>query len=527
MHEAAKIQSPQDVIAILWRRKWQVVLPGTLLLLVSLFVTLSWPRTYQSKATILLEEPGVSGDIVQPVSAGYADQRVQVITQQVLSRQNLIQLIQKFDLYPDATDQASLLSATVGLKNNIAVDFISAEVNDPRMAGRRQATIAFTLSFKHEDPKTAQAVADELVSLYLAENSRSRQERASGTTEFLAREADKLAGQITDLETKLAAFKSENAGSLPEQVTASQQAMYRIEMQLLELRYQIDSQEERKVFLESQLAQTSPYASITLDDGTVLRPEDRLQKLESEYSVLSYTYGPKHPTMIEISTEIDNLKATIGEGSGDKPTNPAYIQLKAELTAVGANIRSLRSERSSLSARFEDLESQTLKAPDIEREYLLITRNYQNATAEYRAVQEKLADAERLESLETEFKGEHYSVIEPPEVPLKPIAPNRRLLMLVGLMISAVGGLGTAAVAEALDQTVANPRHLTAITGAVPLVVIPYMDTAADRQKSRKTSAFVAAGAIAVLAVALLAVNEFVVPLGDIWAQYGPGAEST
>lgn len=527
MRHAAKIQSPQDILAILWRRKWQVIIPGVVLLAISAFVTFSWPQTYQSHATILIEEPEISGEFVQPVADSYADQRIQVISQQVLSRQNLIQLIQKFDLYPEASNFDLLRAAAWDLREKINVSFISAEINDPRMVGRRQATIAFTLSFDHQDPETAQKVAEEVVSLFLAENSRSRQERASETTEFLGREADKLAEQISELETTLAAFKSQHSGSLPDQVSVNQQALYRIELQLLELRHQIQAQKERKVYLESQLSQISPYASITLDDGTVLRPEQRLTMLESEYSKLSYTFGPRHPTMVEISTEIESLKRAIGAGSSDKPSNPAFIQLQAELTAVNSNITSLSARRSDLSNRFTTLEDQTLKAPDIEREFLLISRNYENATAEYRAVKEKLAEAERLESLETERKGEHFSVIEPPELPLWPIAPNRRLLMLVGLMISAVGGLGTAAVAEALDQSLSSARQLTAIAGAAPLVIIPYIETRADTQRARAFSFLALVGLVAVFAGGLVAVNEYIAPLDDLWARFGPGTGTT
>jgi succinoglycan biosynthesis transport protein ExoP len=530
MHQVAKIQSPQDILAILWRRKWQVIVPAFVLFSASIVVALAWPRTYQSKATILIEEPDVSRDILGSAIDYRADERVQVITQQVLSRRNLISLIEKLNLYPEARNQDELGAAAAGLRERIIVDFISAEVSDPRMVRPGQTAIAFTLSFVHKDPQTAQTVVDELVSLYLAENLRTRKAKATQTTEFLAKEAEKLARQISELETKLAAFKLKNSGSLPEQVAINQQAMYRIEFQLLELRHQIQSHEERKVFLEAQLTQVSPYVSITLNDGTVLRPEERLTMLESEYSKLSYTYGPKHPTMVEIATEIENLRNTIGvgaAGSPETPSNPAYIQLHAELKTVNSNLSSLKSERAELSKKLAALESQTLKAPDIERDYLLITRNYENATAEYRAIQEKLWEAERLESLETEQKGERFSVIEPPEVPFKPIAPKRRVLALVGFMIAVVGGLGTAAVAEALDQTVSSPRQLAAITGAAPLVVIPYIETSAEMHRARSLSFFLLFGLTVVFASGLFAVNEFVVPLDDLWAKFGPGAGST
>jgi len=533
MPQGPKIQSPQDIIAILWRRKWHLMIPAIVLFAVSAFVVITWPPTYQSKATILIEEPEVSGDIVgSTTTVNRADQRVQVITQQVLSRHNLIKLIEKFDLYPVARENNQLMAAAAGMRENIIIEFISAEVSDPRMLRPGLATIAFSLSFNHQDPEMAQKVANELLSLFLAENLRARREKASETAEFLAREADKLAQQISELETKLAAFKLKNAGSLPEQVSISQQAMYRIELQLLELRNQIQSQEERKVYLESQLTQVSPYASITLDDGTVLRPEERLKKLEADYSRLGYTYGPKHPTMVEISTEIENLKRTMGvgdQGIPEKLSNPAYIQLMAELKAVESSLKSLKSERDDLSKRFESLESQTLRAPDIEREYLLMTRNHENATAEYRAVKEKLWEAERLQSLETEEKSERFSVIEPPEVPLKPIAPKRRLLMALGLVVAVFGGLGAVGLAEALDQSISDPRHLAAIAGAAPLVVIPYIEAGADKPRATafSISALLLFGLTAAFAGGLFVVNEFVVPLDDLWASIGPGAGST
>jgi len=529
MLQASRIQSPQDIIAILWRRKWLVIIPAFVLFVISVAIALTRPPTYQSKATILIEEPDVSGELLQPITAGYADQRVQVISQQVLSRQNLVQLIEKFDLYPDVEDTNQLAAAATSLRDSIQVDFISAEVNDPRMAGRRQATIAFVLSFYHGDPQTAQKVTEELVSLYLAQNQKDRRRKASETAEFLAREADKLAQRIDELETKLADFKSQHAGSLPDQVTITQQAMYRIELQLLETRQQIQSQDERRVFLEAQLTQVSPYASITLDDGTVLRPEERLKKLEAEYSELSYIYGPRHPKMIEISTELESLRDRIG-GTGEgaeKPSNPAYIQLQAELKAVKANLSSLRTQRADLSSRFEALQDQSLKAPNIEREFLLITRNYDNARAEYQAVREKLSEAERRESLETESKGQHFSVIEPPEVPLNPVAPNRRMLVLIGFMISVVGGLGTAAVVEVLDESVSSPRHLAAIAGAAPLVIIPEIKVGASNQRAWQTSFLVVFALTLVCAGSLVAVDKFVVPLGDLWAELGPVVGST
>lgn len=530
MNQTSKIQNPRDIIAILWRRKWHFILPALALFAASAFVVITWPPTYQSAAKILIEEPDVGGDILGPATVSRPDQRIQIIAQQVLSTQNLIKLIEKFNLYPEArkTGDDRLLVST--LRDAIKVDFISAEVSDPRSPQPGLATIAFSLSFNHRDPKVAQAVTEELLSLFLAENLKSRREKARDTTEFLTKEVDKKAAQINELETKLAEFKLQNTGSLPDEVKVNQQTMDRIELQLIQLRGQIQSQEQRKVYLEAQITQVSPYASITLDDGTVLRPEDRLKKLESEYSRLSYTYGPKHPQMVEIAAEIKSLKAKMGvgaQGLPDKPSNPAYIQLQAELKAVKSDLQSLESQRDNLSKRYDSLQSQSLKAPEIEREYLRLTRNHENATEEYRAVKEKLWEAQRLESLETQQKGQRFSVVEPPELPLKPIAPKRRLLMALGLTISVFGGLASVGLAEVFDQTVSSPRQLATIAGAAPLVVIPHIGATGARPRALSVSVFLILGLAAVFAGGLFVLNKFVMPLNDVWTGFGPGSGAT
>ena len=118
-------------------------------------------------------------------------------------------------------------------------------------------------------------------------------------------------------------------------------------------------------------------------------------------------------------------------------------------------------------------------------------------------------------------------VIEPPDLPLNPIAPKRRLLMALGLVISVFGGLGAVGLAEALDQSVSGPRHVAAITGAAPLVIIPYIETSAHRQKAWSMSFLVIFGLTAVFAGGLFAVNKFVVPLDELWAKFSPVAGST
>src|SRR5690606_3091169 len=108
----------------------------------------------------------------------------------------------------------------------------------------------FQLSYDSQSPSTAQRVANELVSLYLAENLKQRQESATGASTFLSQEAEALQKRIATLEEQMAAFKEQNSGRLPELVGLNLQLMDRTENELRSVEQQIRSAEERRIMLQ-------------------------------------------------------------------------------------------------------------------------------------------------------------------------------------------------------------------------------------------------------------------------------------
>src|SRR5262249_44008924 len=144
--------------------------------------------------------------------------------------------------------------------------------------------IAFTISFDDGDPQVAQKVANDLVTLYLSENQRTREEQAAGTAGFLTAELDRLAQQIQKFEADLAQFKAENAGSLPEELPINTQLLDRTQSQMLDLSRQLQSLNDRQSFLQSQIATVDPYGSLRGNDGILLDPKDQLRSLKAQYS---------------------------------------------------------------------------------------------------------------------------------------------------------------------------------------------------------------------------------------------------
>lgn len=563
-----------DYLDILRRRKWQMLIPAALLAVVAMAVAFSLPPTYRSQATVLIEEQEIPKELVLSTVTSYADQRVQVISQRVMTRSNLWRIAEQFDLYPEdrrTQPQEVIISR---LRENISLEMVSADVVDPRSGRPTQATIAFTLAYEAESPQKAQRVTNELASLFLNENIKSRREQAAETSNFFADEAQKLSARIAELESQLADFKQRNAGNLPELTELNLSMLERTDRELMELERQISSLQERRIYLEAELSKVDPQRPILEASGrAILSPGERLKALQSEYISAKSKYSESHPDMVRMRSEIAALEEEVGprkqrqmleeqltarrdelkelrrkysddhpdvkhtaEAIGDlhralrelpevdsiiqdanAPDNPTYITLKAQLETVNSNLRSVKDQRRDVKAKAEKYERRLARAPQVEREYRSLTRDYENAVAKYRDIKAKQMEAQVAQELEQDRKGERFTLIEPPQLPERPDSPNRPAILFLGLVVSAAGGLGIGALAESLDRSVRGVRGVAALLSEPPLGVIPYIENAADRRRRRLFAVALVATLLSGAAAFAVLVHMMVMPLDVLW----------
>ncbi len=206
-----------DYLAAFMRYRNKVLAVAMSLLLLTLAVAFLLPSVYESHATILIEQQEIPQELVRSTVTTYADQRVQVISQRVMTTNNLMNIVKKYDLYSDERDRNPLEVVLDKMrKKDIQMEMVSADVMDPRSGHPTRATIAFTVSYRNRTPELAQKVANELVTLYLNENVKVRTESASKASSFLGEESDRLRKLITEQEGRLAEFKKQNYDKLPE-----------------------------------------------------------------------------------------------------------------------------------------------------------------------------------------------------------------------------------------------------------------------------------------------------------------------
>ena len=457
-------KDPREYLAILRRHKVQILAVATLCAAVAAAVALGLPPIYRSTATILVQEQEIPPDLVRSTITSFADERIQVISQQVMTRAVLTQLVDKYGLYEKYRGRASNDEIVERMRKDIKLTTVDANFSD-RSSGRRvNATIAFEISYDSPHPERAQKVVNELVSLYLNENVKARQQSVAETTAFLSQEADRLARQIQEIESNLAEFKRRYAGRTPDSSTANMQLAERTEAELLRVEREMSMLQDRKLSLESQLPLIKPNAPLPSNatGETLLTPAERLRSLQAQYTSASARYGADHPDIRRMQREIAALKAETGvsgtevdtaaklkeldtelaalreryaddhpdilrlkrsiaalsvadgnEGKTPKspsrssasdparrPDNPAYITLVSQLESTKREIAHLSALKEDLRAKQRSYDTRLLQIPEIEREYRDLTRDYENAQARYRDVKGKQMQAEVAQELE-------------------------------------------------------------------------------------------------------------------------------
>ncbi len=570
-------KSLADYIGILRRRRGLIGWVFAVLFAIAAVVAVALPPVYRSTATILIKEQEIPQEFVRSTVTSFADERIQVISQQVMTRSTLLELVDKYGLYGKARQSETSEDILDRMRRDIKLTPISAEVTDRRSGSPVKSTIAFSLSYDSESAANAQKIANELTTLYLNENVKNRQQKAAETTLFLDEELSRVTQHISELEQTLSAFKARNQGRLPELNLSNQMGSERTNADIQRIERDIVFLEERRSALQGQLADTKPSTPVLGNGGTLLEPEDRLKALQLQLTSLSGVYSDDHPDVKRLRREIAILKKETGlqddatdrenkllqlqqqisllrqkysddhpdvvqlkrafaaidkavrtgadapEGRADetrrarKPDNPVYINLKSQIETAIAQIQSLRSERQEMRGKLELLDRRVSQTPEVEREYLELARDLDSSRARFRELRDKQMQAQVAEQLERGRKAERFTLIEPPIFPEKPYRPNRTVILMMGVLFALAGGVAAAALREAIDQTVHSARDVVRVMQVPVLAKLPALPSPILKRRRSRLRWIASGGALMLIALAMAAFHNFYMPIDVAW----------
>ena len=517
-------QSPLDTLLPVWsRRKWLAVLVFLAPLAAGSSTIAFMPNVYRSSATVLVDRQQVPEAFVRSTVTSALETRLQTISQEVLSRSRLEELINRFNLYPDLRRGAPLEAVIERMRNDIKLEIKSAELR-----GLREATVAFAIGYQGRDPVQVALVTNTLASFYIEENLKARERQASGTAQFLKAQLDETKKRLDEQEQRVSGFKRRHLGELPQQMETNLTTLERLHTQL---RQNSDAQTraaERRQALSSQLAEaeslvvSNPSLVPITPGGTMATPEQReaalLAQKKEELARLRTQFSEKYPDVVQLANEVAALEREMAEAKArpkpettkntaasqappPAPTSPYLLRLKEALGEAQTDLKVLKAEEARLRADITTYQARVENVPRREQEFKELSRDYESTRELYGSLMKRYDEAQLAESMEQRQKGEQFRVLDAAVATAKPAAPKRPLLFLLTLAGST--GLAVAAVllAEKLDTSFHEVDELRAFSNIPVLVSIPRIVTTNDSRRKWWRIRFAATAALIGLVV--------------------------
>jgi succinoglycan biosynthesis transport protein ExoP len=497
----------QKALDALRRRKWPMLV--VFLVVVTAFgSTVTFlPDVYQASATVLIERQQIPDDLVRSTVTSALEVRLQTISQEILSRTRLQELVQRLGLYTDERKREPLETVLERVRDDITIELKRGDDN----RRRDTATVAFTVSYVTRDPQKAALVANTLTSYFVEENLKERERVATGTADFLRAQLREAREKLDGLEHEVSDFKQAHMGSLPEQLTAN---LATLEQLSSRLRVNADRQSqnrEQRAALENQLAELMGTADAPQT------PDERLITLRQQLTALKTRYSDKHPDVVRVTAEIAALEQMIREapqvgGTLVAPVSPQAAEIQRQLRELDVDGRTLTDEAANLKQAIAQYQGRVEVTPSREQQFASLSREYETAQELYTSLVKRAREAELAENMEERQKGEQFRVLDPARPPQEPTAPKRGRLLLLGLLLALGLGFGVGVGLEVLDPSLHDVEDLKPLTSIPVIVAIPSIVTPAERWARRRRvvwgTTLTLAGLVVIVGISFLLIHE-------------------
>lgn len=438
---------PDQIIDILIRGKWIIIIPLCISLTVGLAKTLTADKTYQASTMILVQPQRVPKNYVKSVVTSSINQRISTISQQILSRSNIEKIIDQFGLYEDAENMY--------LEDKIAQMRKKIKVNIERA---RFGAEAFSISFSGGDPQRVMRIANTLASYFMDENLKVREAQAVGTSEFLESELEKTRKRLEEREKTLSAYRAKYLGGLPDELETNLRTLDRLQLQLTEKNNMLREAKNTLSLMETQIAQQKELDSQAVDDSyqgfegdeasAGSEDEKKLEAARKHYENLLLRYKEKHPDVKKVKKTIEKLEEAIAEekneaeenGKSEKSEEPnfAAIQQDNQLKEIKKEIQKIQSDAAKIESSMKIYQQRVEDTPKRELELQSLKRDYSNIQSVFNSLLDRKLEAELSVNMEKKQKGEQFRILDHARLPEKPISPNVKTLFF----LSVVAGLG-------------------------------------------------------------------------------------
>jgi len=521
----------RSLVRILWKRKVHVLLTWVILSAAVVAVVMLLPATYRAETLILVDQQKIPEKFVSATVNTELQDRLATISQQILSSTRLQEIIDNFKLYENER------------KTHVQEEIIDLMRGDikviPEKGWIQNRPGAFRVSYEGRNPNVVAQVTNQIGNLFIEENLRSRETMAEGTSDFMKTQLEQAKKNLEEQEKKLSEFKLAYNGELPQQESGLTQELSRLEVQLQGNQDALNRANQNKITLESSIsiAQSTEATLKRLIEaanelstrptppgqpGAVAAPKKKSELLEEQLALLTVRYTPSHPDIRNLKLAIEQVKAQeakdeaaakaaqskdasqkeeaakadLKDGAVKEPlpSNPEAVRalaaereriglLSAQVTTMNAELKTRQTDQQKILAQIDSVQARLRRLPMREQEMAEVTRDYQISKANYNSLQDKIFAADMATEMERRQKSERFTVLDPAQIPEKPVSPDRPLFAGLGSFAGLVLGVGFWLFCDIRKNKLLGEWELP--DGAVVLGRVPHLGIPQDAGAGR------------------------------------------
>lgn len=483
----------EDYKGIVRRHIWLLVVPAILACGGAYLVSLKIPNRYESKTLVLVQEQRVPDSIVKSVLTTDMGTRLSSMQEQILSRSRLEPVVNSTGLFDN---QGLTPEERVDeLAKAIVVTPVQA-MAETRASGLPGFRISVTLS----EAAKAQEVCREITNMFLEEDLKSREEQADTTTQFLDKQVADAQAKMNDQDQRLAAFKREYFGALPDQESTNLGLLTGASTQLDAISQAIERDEQVKSLQETMLNQQVAAWKASQQPGAVspVTMDEELQKKERELAVLQERFTDAYPDVQAKKDEINELRKKIAATEAakaqkaetdakNKPADAAATlpaaepssiqQLRAQINMAELSIKEKMKEQQRLQQQYNMYQARIQSSPAVEQQYKELTRDFTTAQSDYNELLHSRNASVMSADLERRQQGEQFKVLDPASLPESPSFPIHWKFALGGLAGGLALGVGIVLLSEMRDKSIRTEGDVELLLKLPTLAMVPSINS--------------------------------------------------
>ncbi len=428
------------------------------------------PNVYEATTTIMVDPQQIPDKYVSTTVVDDPSERLNLLTQEVLSSTRLEQVIQDLDLYPKMRAQKG---------HDAVVEYMRSKIQIQTKHSSGSGPSSFTLTFEASSPTTAANTANKLAESFIQRHLLSRQQQVEGTTTFLSAELAETRKSLQKQEEQISTYRMQHLGEMPEQMQANLQALAQLQVELQTNADQLNRLEEERIVLErtpeavheaSSSAAASTRTSLL---AQISSTEAQLQDLESRYT-------PEHPDVVAAKARLADLRSqwkSVSARTGAAANADPVTQVRLDVLTREKN--RLVEQQGIITHRIGIYQAKVDAVPLRQEELSNLTRDYESAKEHYRSLLDKTYSAQMATELEEKQQGERFQVLDRAQPPDKAARPNRPRYLLGAGFFALLAGFGIAFLREHTDKSVKSQAELQRLLGSVELLgSVPRLEAA-------------------------------------------------